>query len=115
MKKARIAPGFFVHGGIQALLRFGEFQFRFLRPAEQQEGSAEDLGHIGAAGRGQFFGSFVTVQEAAFQDLDLDQFMVLESLIGLSDKGLADLALADGDDRSKGMSQAPEVSFLFAG
>jgi hypothetical protein len=60
------------------------------------------------------FSRLLSFQEATFQKLDLDQFVMAQGGVGFPEEGSGDLAFTDCDHGLEIMSQAPQVSFLFS-
>jgi len=73
------------------------------------------LGNFRAAGACKHGRGLMLVKHAAFQQLDLDQFVVVKGCADLGDQGCLDLLFADLDQRFEFVSKGPQVAFLFSG
>lgn len=83
--------------------------------AVEQNGFAEDLGNGGAGRPRQFISNRAAVGQAAFLELDLDQFVGLQGFIHRGNDISGDFLATDHDDRLEFMAEAAQKAGLFAG
>ena len=91
-----------------------QFYLRLFGLLIEEQGATEHLGHLCLTGRRQLLGDLEAIQQAAFQYLNLDEFVAGYGLGGLFHQCIVDLPLAHRDDRLEAVSQSPEKPFLFS-
>lgn len=100
-------------GGLLGSL-FGEGDELLVAGAIEQDGLAENLSYSAAGGGCQLPGNFVTIEQAAFLKLDLDQFMGGQRLIERSKDSVGQILAANHDRWTKGVAKAAKKAGLFS-